>query len=292
MTYTNEELIELFKMVAVKRPFLLSSGTVGLYTTNIGYFLSSINNKNILSINRKDVKDYMLGLDIADSTYNTILASIRCLYKVLAYTLDDENITDVTFGIIPIRKFEKEHKVPLTKVEQDMMLKYAKNSRDYAFIITMLNTGLRIHELIALTLDDYNNRDENGKIHLKITKGSKQADTWFNKDVCDAIDKYLLDRKECEYDNLFISNSCKPMERVCCSRMLKTVARRSGMDESRVEKINNHALRSTFATNLSNNGVDIQDIAKLMRHSNIQTSFDSYIEVNEENLIQAMACNC
>lgn len=288
MTYTNEELLELFNTVTIKRPFLLAIGTVELYSKHIGYFLSAINNKNILSVNRKDVKDYMLGLSTSDSTYNTALASIRCLYKVLAYTLDEESVTDVTFGVIPIRKVDKEHKTPLTKTEQSLMIKYAKNSRDKAFMITMLNTGLRIHELIALTLDDYNNRDENGKVHLTITKGSKEADIWFNSDVCDAIDAYLLDRKECGYNNLFISNSCKPMKRECCSRMLKTVATRSGMSEDRVEKINNHSLRASFATNLSDKGVDIQNIATLMRHSSIQTSFDSYIKIDENRLIEAV----
>ena len=284
---TNEELLNLYNEVASKRPFSFSNDTIKTYNANINTFLSSVN-KNILEINRKDVKDYMLKLEISDSTYNTILASIKSLYKVLAYSLDEENIVDVTFGLVSIRKVKSEHKIPLTKVEQELMLKFAKNKRDYAFMITLLNTGLRIHELIALTLDDYNNRDENGKIHLTTTKGSKEADIWFNKYVCNAIDEYLLERKECEYNNLFISNSRKPLERISCSRTLKTIAKRAGFDDERITKINNHCFRATMGTNLSNDGVDIQVIATLMRHSSVNTTFSSYLKIDDSRLIEAM----
>ncbi len=92
MTMTNEELLNVFKTNANKRPFQLADGTIEMYLKNINYFLESIDNKNILEITRKDVKQYMLALQTSDSTYNQRLASIRTLYKVLAYILDDENI--------------------------------------------------------------------------------------------------------------------------------------------------------------------------------------------------------
>lgn len=287
---TNEELLLLFTTNASKRPFQLSDGTIALYTKHIGYFLEYVSNKHLLEVSRKDVKQYMMSLEVSDSTYNVSLSAIRSLYKVIAYLSDDDvEVNDVTFGLIAMKNVKSEHKIPLSELEQELMLKYCKNKRDYAIVLTLLSSGLRIHELVALTLDDYNNRDENGKIHLTITKGSKEADVYFNDKVCKAIDEYLTIRKESEYNNLFISDGRRPMDRSCCSRTLKTIAKRAGLSDERVAKISNHVTRSTFGTNLANSGMDMQTIATAMRHSNIQTTFNSYVTMDENKIKQAFA---
>ena len=287
MTMTNEELLNVFKTNANKRPFQLADGTIEMYLKNINYFLESIGNKNILEITRKDVKQYMLALQTSDSTYNQRLASIRTLYKVLAYILDDENIIDVTFGLVAIAKVESEHKVPLTELERKLILKHCKNDRDYAIVLTLLSSGIRISELIALTLGDYNNRDNDGKITLTITKGSKVRNIWLNEDVCVAIDKYLTTRKICDYDNLFISNGGTPMLQSSCARTMKVLAKRAGLDDDRIDKICCHTMRSSFASNLADKGVSIQKIATAMGHSNIQTTYNSYITMDDSEVMTA-----
>ena len=287
MTMTNEELLNVFKTNANKRPFQLADGTIEMYLKNINYFLESIDNKNILEITRKDVKQYMLALQTSDSTYNQRLASIRTLYKVLAYILDDENIIDVTFGLVAISKVEHEHKVPLTELERKLILKHCKNDRDYAIVLTLLSSGIRISELIGLTLDDYNNRDENGKITLTITKGSKVRNIWLNEDVCRAIDKYLTTRKICDYNNLFISNGGTPMLQSSCARTMKILAKRAGLDNDRIDKICCHTMRSSYASNLADKGVSIQKIATAMGHSNIQTTYNSYITMDDSEVMTA-----
>lgn len=287
MTMTNEELLNVFKTNANKRPFQLADGTIEMYLKNINYFLESIGNKNILEITRKDVKQYMLALQTSDSTYNQRLASIRTLYKVLAYILDDENIIDVTFGLVAISKVEHEHKVPLTELERKLILKHCKNDRDYAIVLTLLSSGIRISELIGLTLDDYNNRDENGKITLTITKGSKVRNIWLNEDVCKAIDKYLTTRKICDYNNLFISNGGTPMLQSSCARTMKILAKRAGLDNDRIDKICCHTMRSSYASNLADKGVSIQKIATAMGHSNIQTTYNSYITMDDSEVMTA-----
>ena len=287
MTMTNEELLNVFKTNANKRPFQLADGTIEMYLKNINYFLESIGNKNILEITRKDVKQYMLALQTSDSTYNQRLASIRTLYKVLAYILDDENIIDVTFGLVAISKVEHEHKIPLTELERKLILKHCKNDRDYAIVLTLLSSGIRISELIGLTLDDYNNRDENGKITLTITKGSKVRNIWLNEDVCKAIDKYLTTRKICDYNNLFISNGGTPMLQSSCARTMKILAKRAGLDDDRIDKICCHTMRSSYASNLADKGVSIQKIATAMGHSNIQTTYNSYITMDDSEVMTA-----
>ena len=287
MTMTNEELLNVFKTNANKRPFQLADGTIEMYLKNINYFLESVDNKNILEITRKDVKQYMLALQTSDSTYNQRLASIRTLYKVLAYILDDENIIDVTFGLVAISKVEHEHKVPLTELERKLILKHCKNDRDYAIVLTLLSSGIRISELIGLTLDDYNNRDENGKITLTITKGSKVRNIWLNEDVCRAIDKYLTTRKICDYNNLFISNGGTPMLQSSCARTMKILAKRAGLDDDRIDKICCHTMRSSYASNLADKGVSIQKIATAMGHSNIQTTYNSYITMDDSEVMTA-----
>jgi integrase len=70
---------------------------------------------------------------------------------------------------------------------------------------------------------------------------------------------------------------------------LKTIARRAGLSEERVCKISNHCTRATKATDMANDGYDIQTIATVLGHSNIQTTFNSYIKMDESKIMRAFA---
>ena len=103
----------------------------------------------------------------------------------------------------------------------------------------------------------------------------------------DAIDKYLTTRKDCDYNNLFISNGGTPMLQSSCARTMKVIGRRAGMDEDRANSMCNHLLRTTFCSNLADSGMDIQTIATAMGHSNIQTTFNSYITMDKNKVMTA-----
>lgn len=270
----NKELITLYKETAAKKPFNISSGSIDIYILNIMYVLEYLEDKNILEITHKDLKRYFLSVnDIASSTYNQRINSLKSLYKVLKYHPETEDLIDVdpTYGLVTI-KAEISKKTPLNAEEQMNLIRGCKNKRDRAIMFTLLTTGLRIHELIALTYEQYLNRGSDGSIYLTVNKGSFNDETIFiNPETENAIEEYLKVRHPgCE--RLFVSNSGTPMERISLSRTFKNIARKTGkFDEARISQISNHLMRHTFGTNLVNNDVPIDVVAKALRHHSLGT---------------------
>lgn len=152
----------------------------------------------------------------------------------------------------------------------------------------MFNTGLRIHELIALTVEQFNNRDEYNGIDLTVTKGSKERTIYLDEKTVNIINEYLAVRKESEYNNLFISNGGKPMDASCIRKTLKNTARRSGkFTDEEIGSLCNHTLRHSFANELEKAGVPLETISNSMGHSSIQTTM-IYLDLNKQNIRKAM----
>ena len=284
----NENLIQIWYNDITKQPFKKSEKTRDEYLKSINYFLEFVN-KDIVDVTQRDVKLYMQSLDVSDSTYNTRLASISSLYKCLMYDVRTEELVAVnpTYGVIRVGVKNKK-KDPLNNDEEKWLLQNAKNPRDYAFIMVMLNCGLRIDELCNLKLQQYLDRDENDGILLTHTKRSKERTIYLNDKVIDAIEEYLKVRKDGE-DTLFTSNSGTKLLRTSTSRTLKNIARRSGMfTEERISEISNHLCRKTMCSDMINKGANIAVVQQLMGHSSIETTIKSYTKIDTTNVASLM----
>lgn len=284
---TNKQLLDIWYNDITKQPFKKSINTRDTYMKQINYFLD-FTNKNILDINKKDVKLYLQSLNVSDNTYNLSLASIKSLYSILSYDARVEDLINIdpTFGVKSIQNVKHKEKTPLTREEQQLMLLNAKNKRDYAVLLTLLTTGMRIHELINLTLEQYLNRKDN-VINLVVTKGSKERNIFLNNNTIEAIDEYLEIRKD-GCDKLFTSNGSKPLDRSCCGRTLRNIARRAGFSEERVGQICNHLTRHSLITSLVNNGVDVAIVQQIAGHSSSVTTLNFYTKVDKNNVKDTM----
>lgn len=291
---TNKELLNIFETTANKKPFTLSEGTIKDYLYYLENLISFLNNKSLIDITKNDIKLYMLSLDVSDSYYNGKLSAFRTFYKIMSYHPSTEDLfqIDQTMGIMKVRNVQnKKEQIFLTSEQQSAMINSAKNIRDKAILKLYLNTGLRVHELIALTIEQYNNKVYN-KIDLVVTKGSHNRPIWLSNDTIETIDEYLKTRKECEFNNLFISNGRKPMDRSCISKTLKTIAKRCGMfSDEEIERISNHTMRRSLATTLLNEkDIPIDIVAKALGHSNL-ASVMRYAKTNEERVKEIMLTN-
>ena len=295
MTYTNEELLELFSKVAMNRPYKLQESSVSNYVIYIKYLLEYLNDKSIFDITTADIESYLDTLgDRADSTYNCRLSGFKKFYHVL-YTYRDTRdylSCDPTDRLVltPVR--EREPKVPLTDTEKSILLQYAKRSHNkalYAVLTTLLNTGMRISECLSITIEQYNNRDMNGgMIKLSNTKNHKDREIYLNDDCIRAIDEYLSVRVDGVY--LFTSQEGNMIDKCNMNKTIKNVARKSGkFDEDRVAKLSNHLTRVTYSSDLFNDkGLSISQISKILGNSEMVCS-SVYVKTNRESTRSAMA---
>lgn len=292
---TNTELVRIFEQTIRQKPFSLSENTIKTYLYHIDSLLKFLDNKNIDEITTKDIKKYLFNISsegVSDTTYNISLAGFKCLYKALRYNPMTEDIiqNNPTIDIPSIKNAKQKKKTPLNEIEKQALLHSCKNVRDYAILVTYLNVGLRVHELVNLTLEQYLNRGENGEIKLVVNKGSYDDEYIFiNEQTEKAIDNYIKNlRKDCGCKYLFVSNQGNQMTPSCISKTIKTLARRSGkFSEDRIAQLSNHIMRHTMATDLVNENVPIDVVAMVLRHHSLATVM-TYAKTDKERVMEAV----
>lgn len=285
---TNEQLFTIYKKEVTLKEYGYSEKTIHTYLYNIENFLNVID-KNILDIKRSDIVLYMRGLDLIGSSYNTVCSSIKSLFTILMNSIELEDMIEYNpCTDIKRPKVANKEKKPLSYEQIEVLLDNCKNTRDVAILTLLSETGLRIHELIALTLRQYEKRDEHNSIVLSITKGSKERRIYLNEKCVVAIDRYLVNRKESIHDNLFISNGGTPMLDSSLRRTWKSIAKKSGQfDDEDIKGICNHLFRTSYATELNNKGVKITTIQEILGHGDLSTT-RIYVKENKNEVRDAM----
>ena len=275
-TYTNEELLEMFRVDFSNSKKEVSARTVELYMTNIGYLLTFLNNKPILDITEDDILDYMESIkSVSKSTYNNRVFSFRTLFNVLRVNrkLKDLHIQNPAVDVETYRKVDNKRKTELSLVEQSILINHAKDARERAILIVLLKMGLRITELIDIKLEDYLYRNEFNEISI-IGKGNKERVVYFDNECIEAVDEYLKVRKNTS-DRLFTSYGQNGVLDSCnLSRRIKNIAKRSGyFRDDRISQLCNHLMRtSCFSTMLNEDDVPLDVVQEWAGHTSINTT--------------------
>ena len=142
--------------------------------------------------------------------------------------------------------------------------------RDRAMLEVLYACGLRVTELISLTLEQVNLRQ--GVLRV-MGKGSKErlvpmgeeAIVWVERYMRDARHELLNGRPS---DVLFPSQRGEQMTRQTFWHRIKHQAKVAGIDKS----LSPHTLRHAFATHLLNHGADLRVVQMLLGHSDLSTT--------------------
>lgn len=170
----------------------------------------------------------------------------------------------------------------------------------YAIII-LLNTGMRVGELLALK---WHNVDfDKGQIYVAETRGQIKDRTnsprkyvvvdRSTKTSCseryvpinEKTREALLYFKDLNYDNPYVmANSDKGVVAYRnLLRVLENILAKNKIDHGTI-----HSLRHTFATRLFKNNVDVKVISELLGHSDINITYDIYTHVINEQKQKAV----
>ena len=146
----------------------------------------------------------------------------------------------------------------------------AIGQRDRAMLEVLYACGLRVTELISLTLEQVNLRQ--GVLRV-MGKGSKErlvpmgeeAIVWVERYMRDARHELLNGRPS---DVMFPSQRGEQMTRQTFWHRIKHQAQVAGIDKS----LSPHTLRHAFATHLLNHGADLRVVQMLLGHSDLSTT--------------------
>jgi len=156
--------------------------------------------------------------------------------------------------------------------------------RDKALIMAMYSAGLRIGEIVTLTMSNISTKFDEAKI---TGKGGKQRFVFFSDEAKEAIIEYLPKREErlktagINEKNyaLFINSKGKPISIPGVRWIISRYASHSTLGKN----IHPHSLRHSFATHLVNSGCDVRIVQEMLGHSSISTT-QRYTHVSIEKM--------
>lgn len=147
----------------------------------------------------------------------------------------------------------------LLKDEDDVL-----GLRNRAILETFYSSGLRISELVSLSLEDV---DFIAGIVKAMGKGKKERMVPIGETALTAIRKYLDKRKK-QSTALFLNKNGKRISTRGVRDVVEKYLRSAGIHHG----VSPHTFRHSFATHLLNRGADLRTVQELLGHANLSTT--------------------
>ena len=251
------------------KSFLLKRG---YYDRVIEYF----SDKNIDTITRLDIKEYLISLNIKSKS-KTVYKS--CIKEIFEFAVDDGVISYNPALSIKLKSDTHKDVEYYTK-EQVNMLINASTGLMRSYLLIAFNTGMRVGEILGLQLSDFK---EDGYIHIKRTRTKGIVGTGKTNNAIRNIPypKFLLDevKKTQPKDNLYLFGDIDDAYKLRWNwQNLCKLAN--------VPKYKLYSTRHTYATlMLRGNIVSINELAGLLGHSSPKVTLEHYASVIESKNI-------
>jgi site-specific recombinase XerD len=200
------------------------------------------------------------------TTVNRKLASLRGFLK---WAAEAGHIQ--TPLALKVPKFEPEQRPGprwLDRREQSALLRRVERggqARDIAIVKLLLNTGLRVQELCALTWKDVTVSERKGTLTVRRGKGSKRREIPLNKDAREALESAGYGLHAGSEEAIF-----RGQRGPLTPRGVQTLLARYGPTDG--PSLSPHALRHTFCKNLVDAGVGLEKVAALAGHEDLETT--------------------
>nr|KEH84647.1 Integrase/Recombinase [Clostridium novyi A str. 4540] len=253
-----------------------SQNTIESYLIDLVQFIRYLINKRktIFDIKAKDIelyKNYLLNKErLKVKTINRKLTSINQFLKFNHLEVNVQQISE-----------QKQNYLDniLNKNEIEKLLKACKNNkRDKAIIETLYLTGVRVSELIQIRVQDVNKKS----VTIR-GKNNKYRDIFVTKKLSQAWHEYLDVREECSCEQLFVGKR-GPLKKRTINKIIRKYAEKAGVKKS---KAHPHNFRHAFCKGLADRGVNIETIADIAGHSDLNTT-RIYTRQTKEELIDIL----
>lgn len=235
--------------------------------------LAVFSNKTYLDMGVYDIRLFLAAekqRGVSNRTLENTRANLSAFFQWLQ---QEEHITkNPCMNIQPI-KYTDKVRLPFSTVEIDALRFACRTAKERAIIEVLLSTGVRVSELAGLRLEDVN--FNNLSIHVKKGKGSKERTVYMNDLARTHLQAYLTEKGALD-GNLFLNIKHEPLNPGGVRHILNEIGRRA-----KVNNVHPHRFRRTFATGLASRGMEIQEIQKLLGHTNINTTLN-YVYTSDE----------
>lgn len=271
---SNEEYLQMF--LNAKKIEGCSERTVQYYQVTIKHFLRAIDTK-VQKISTEEIRRYLVDYQGINDCSKTTVDNIRRNISSFFSWLEEEDYILKS----PMRRI---HKIKATQVvktiisdeEIEKLRGSCQHARDLAIIDLLYSTGIRVGELVRLNRKDINFNDREC---IVLGKGDKERKVYFDAKAKIHLQEYLKMRSD-DNDALLVTLDA-PHVRLKISGV--EIRLRNLGKQAKVERIHPHKFRRTMATRAIDKGMPVEQVQKLLGHSQIDTTMQ-YAIVNQSNV--------
>ena len=270
----NPKLIDAF--VSAKRIEGCSEKTLKYYRTTIETMVASTD-KGIRHIQTEDLRSYLTDYQSRNQSSRVTIDNIRRILSSFFSWLEEEDYILKS----PMRRIHKIKtktvvKSVITDEGIEQLRDHCTQIRDLAMIDLLYSTGIRVGELVNLNIGDIDFEERECVVY---GKGDKERRVYFDAKAKVHLTEYIESRKD-RNPALFVTLDV-PYDRLKISGVeirLRQLGRELGL-----ERIHPHKFRRTMATRAIDKGMPIEQVQKILGHSQIDTTMQ-YAMVNQNNV--------
>lgn len=270
----NFEFLKLF--LEAKKIEGCSERTIQYYRVTIEKMLQKVTIP-VRKITTEDMRDYLAGYQQVNNCSKVTVDNVRRNISSFFFWLEEENyILKSPMRRIHKIKTNKQVKETISDEDIEKLRDACKCTRDLAIIDLLYSTGMRVGELVNL-----NRSDVNFELRECIVfgKGGKERKVYFDAKAKLHLQEYLNGRVD-DDPALFVTLD-KPFERLKISGVeirVRSLGKSVGLT-----KIHPHKFRRSMATRAIDKGMPIEQVQKILGHSQIDTTMQ-YAIVNQGNV--------
>ena len=231
---------------------------------------------DLVRASRGDLLGYLthrLGAGAKPRSAARLLSSLRRFYR---YCLREGLVREDPSAQIESPKLGRPLPDTLTEAEVEALLNAPDldtdlGLRDRAMLETLYATGLRVSELVALSMQQLNLR--HGVVQV-MGKGSKERLVPLGEEAVARLEDYLANARPeilkgvAPSDAVFVTRRGDAMTRQAFWYLIRRYAGQAGIRKH----LSPHTLRHAFATHLLNHGADLRVVQMLLGHSDLSTT--------------------
>lgn len=276
--FTYKQIVQGYLIATEARH--ISANTISDYNNSFRKFEEFIGaDKPFDEITTRHVELFLAG--ITGVTNTTLLHYYSALSVLWTWAVKEKIVeTHIVRAITPPRPEEREI-IPFNESEFRSMLSVITRSRAYvrpgktksdhavtnpersrAILLMLLDTGLRIGELVKIKMSQLDQRNYRVRV---LGKRALERSVPFSPRTAQALWRYLTTRENPEPDDyLFVTYNNRKIDPSSIAKSLKWIGEKAG-----VKNVHPHRFRHTFAIQYLRNGGDPYTLQRLLGHSSL-----------------------
>lgn len=271
---SNEEYLEMF--LDAKTIEGCSERTIQYYRVTIKKMFESVT-EIVRKITTEDMRTYLSEYQKLNNCSKVTVDNVRRNISSFFSWLEEENhILKSPMKRIHKIKTNQQVKEIINDEDIEKLRDKCTCKRDLAIVDLLYSTGIRVGELVNLNIQDINFEDRECVV---FGKGGKERKVYFDAKAKLHLQAYINSRTD-DNSALFVTLDA-PYDRLKISGV--EIRMRQLGRSINLTKIHPHKFRRTMATRAIDKGMPIEQVQKILGHSQIDTTMQ-YAMVNQSNV--------